>query len=337
VFKGGQDGANPEGSLVIDASSNLYGTTSGSGLACQYGCGTVFELSPTSTGWKETVLHNFNGDDGDTPLGGVVLDAAGNLYGTTEKGGGGCGCGTVFELSPGSKGWTEQVLYGFAGGSDGANPAAGVTMDASGDLYGTTFEGGSSSCTFYRGCGTVYELSPTSHGWTERVLYRFPSGPGGEAQTAGNVVFDASGNLYGTTWKGGKSACGTVFELTPSSGGKWTESTIYQFTCGGDGADPGAGVTLDAAGNIYGNAELGGVGDNGTIFKLTPLSGGDWTFSVLHAFTGHRDGSEPSAGMVLDATGTHLFGVTFTGGTDHAAAGSASCLKIHHRGSPAHA
>jgi uncharacterized repeat protein (TIGR03803 family) len=325
AFKGGQDGSDPTYSLILDAAGNIYGTTlsGGGSQICSVGCGTVFELTPNSTGgWTENVLYRFQGgNDGRNPIGGVVLDEAGNLYGPTEMGGEGCGsvgCGTVFELSPSSGGgWTEQVLYVFPsyGNSDGFNPEGGVTIDAFGNLYGTTNNGGT-GC-HGAGCGTVFELAPNSTGgWTESVLHRFQGGRDGQF-SSGSVVFDQSGNLYGTTFRGGsKAGCGTVFELTPSSGGKWTEGILHRFGCGRDGGGPQTGVTLDAAGNLYGTTQANGTGGDGTVFKLAPVSGGQWAFSVLHSFTGKRDGALPQAGLILDPTDSHLFGTTIYGGVD---------------------
>ena len=202
--------------LVRDASNNLYGTTNAGGA---YANGTVFELSHKGQSWTETVLHSFdnNGTDGYGPEAGVILDTSGNLYGTTVYGGAftsacsGSSCGTVFELSPGGQGWTETVLHSFNDdGTDGWWPYAGLLLDASGNLYGTTGYGGSGA----GGYGTVFELSPTKGGWTERILHNFnDNGQDGLLPMAG-LVFDKSGNLYSTTYSGG-AGYGTVFEVIP--------------------------------------------------------------------------------------------------------------------------
>ena len=290
------DGDTPNAGLIFDAAGNLYGTTQGGGT---YGSGTVFELSPAGGGnWTETVLHSFNrdGTDGFQPFGGVIFDAAGNLYGTTPYGGTTTDTsdgGTAFELSPTAGGtWIEQVLHNFGNGADGAYSYSGLIFDAAGNLYGTTYGGGSySSCSYYGhgdvGCGTVFELSPTAGGgWTEQVLHNFDNGVGGFAPWAG-VIFDAAGNLYGTAVRGGSSGswncvfagCGTIFELTPTAGGNWTEQLLHNFGNGTDGYSPTGGVITDAAGNLYGTTQSGGTYGweggtygfaGGTVFELTP-------------------------------------------------------------------
>src|SRR5271165_1152285 len=297
------DGANPYAGLIFDAAGNLYGTTylGGTG-SCLYGgsgCGTVFELSPNgSGGWTEQVLHYFshNGTDGIEPFGGLIIDAAGNLYGTTQEGGTHSG-GTVFELSPGAGGtWTEQVLHNFSG-TDGNYPGAGLIFDAAGNLYGTTYTGGTYSI------GTVFELSPQAGGgWTETVLHNFDAtGTDGAFPEAG-LIFDAAGNLYGTTFEGGTYGSGTVFELTPGMGGTWTEQVLWSFNDNGtDGTNPLAGLTIDAAGNLYGTTEQGGSYGWGTVFELTPGAGGVWTEQVLHAFNNNgTDGLAPVGGLIFD-------------------------------------
>src|SRR5664279_5403051 len=213
-------------------------------------------MTSTLAAAQEQVLHNFNnnGTDGTFPQAGLIVDGAGNLYGTTSEGGTyiSCsgGCGTVFELTPnGSGGWTETVLHNFnSNGTDGANPYAGLIFDAAGNLYGTTTTGG----TYY--VGTVFELSPSQGGgWTEKVLYSFNyNGTDGNYPQA-SLTIDAAGNLYGTTWAGGPYGYGygTVFELTPAAGGGWTETVLHNFV-GTDGAAPLAGLIFDAAGNLYG-------------------------------------------------------------------------------------
>jgi uncharacterized repeat protein (TIGR03803 family) len=214
----GKDGSYPWAGLVRDAAGNLYGTTSFGGT---FDWGTVFELSPKAGGgWNETVLHSFNGNvrtDGYNPMAGLILDGAGNLYGTTYFGGA-FGVGTIFELSPkATGGWKETVLHSFNNnGTDGYSPQAGLIFDTAGNLYGTTLIGGSGSCTYYGSCGTVFELTPQANGsWTERVLHSFNNdGTDGYWPYAG-LALDASGNLYGTTWSGGALGNGTVFEVTP--------------------------------------------------------------------------------------------------------------------------
>jgi uncharacterized repeat protein (TIGR03803 family) len=335
-FGNGTDGQLPQAGLIFNPAGNLYGTTSGGGSGCNpNGCGTVFELTPaTGGGWTEQVLYSFcsqpNCTDGSTPVAGLILDAAGNLYGTTLYGGSTdcpAGCGTVFELSPtGSGGWTETVLHSFTNnGADGYGSSAGLIFDPAGNLYGTT-RGGGSGCN-PNGCGTVFELTPaTGGGWTEHVLYSFCSQPNctdGSTPVAG-LILDAVGNLYGTTFYGGTQYDGTVFELSPGKGGGWTETVLYNFcsqTNCPDGSNPSAGLTFDAVGNLYGTTVTGGDSgvpcgnfDCGTVFELTPATGGGWTEQVLYSFGAYPDGGQPSASLILDAAG-NLYGTTFYGGT----------------------
>ena len=257
-------------------------------------------------------------------MGSLTMDAADNLYGTTEEGGTVCpgvGCGVVWKLAPNPKGSrTVNLLHQFGGG-DGAAPHAGVVLDAAGNLYGTTQDGGGSGTVCSGGCGVVFKLAPNPDGtWTESVLHRF-TGPDGNQPLAG-LNFDAAGNLYGTTLYGGTQEEGTVFKLAPNSNGTWTESVLYSFT-GPDGAGPAAGLTFDAAGNLYGTTIYGGpAGCNGetgemcgVVFKLAPNPDGTWTESVLHSFfTAGDDGAGPYAGLTLDEAG-NLYGTTVQGGS----------------------
>jgi uncharacterized repeat protein (TIGR03803 family) len=299
TFSGGKDGAVPYSNLIFDSKGNLYGTTSGGGAS---GYGTVFELTPSGSSWTETVLYSFIGNDGtnkdgESPLGGVIFDSAGNLYGTTSYGG--SNRGIVFELTPpsgGSGSWTETILYPFTGHSDGAYPYAGLALDANGNLYGTTVIGGNRTgfCKQTNGCGVVFELSPPSGGstsWTETPIYTFTAGPDGGYPYAG-VILDAKGNVYGTTAQGGNTTgancsgsdgCGVVFELSPPGGaGSWTETSLYSFNGGSDGGFPYAPLIFDTAGNIYGTTSYAGdasgsnctaVGGCGVAFELA-LKGG---------------------------------------------------------------
>jgi uncharacterized repeat protein (TIGR03803 family) len=272
-FTGGADGRYPgAGSLIWDAKGNLYGTASGGGnmSGCHnQGCGVVFKVNKER---KETVLYTFTGGaDGSSPQAGLIWDAEGNLYGTTVDGGdmSGChndGCGVVFKVNRERK---ETVLYTFTGGADGANPFAGVIWDAKGNLYGTDYDGGDASgCN--QGCGTVFKLNKSNK---ETVLYSFTAGADGEIPSAG-VIWDAKGNLYGTTTDGGDGSgcqnngwngCGTVFKLNKSN----KETVLYSFTGGADEGYPQAGLIWDAKGNLYGTT-TGGPTAFGTVFKLTP-------------------------------------------------------------------
>jgi uncharacterized repeat protein (TIGR03803 family) len=255
-FAGGADGACPVGGLVQDPSGNLYGTTIFGGDCC----GTVFKLDPTG---KETVLHIFTGGgDGLTPYAGLVRDQAGNLYGTTYIGGDSpnCvpgGCGTVFKLDASGK---ETVLYSFTDGADGAFPYAALILDAEGNLYGTTYGGGSMSC--YLGCGTVFKLDTNG---TETVLHCFTGGEDGE-YPEGGLIRDPAGNLYGTTYGGGIYGLGTVFELDTSG----TETVLHTFTGKLDGGYSSAGVIRDSRGNFYGTTQFGGAYGHGAVFGLRP-------------------------------------------------------------------
>jgi uncharacterized repeat protein (TIGR03803 family) len=331
-----REGNKPYAGLIFDASGNLYGTTSSGGAD---GYGVVFELSPATGGtWAETVLHSFSGgEDGRTPYAGLAMDAAGNLYGTTYDGGAGAsctykiGCGTVFELTRTTGGvWTEKVLHAFGDGTDdGVRPYANLIFDSAGNLYGTTFAGGSfKSCSAvgvdsgHYGCGTVFELSPTANGWTEQILYNFDEGTNGQNPYAG-LIFDSSGRLYGTTEYGGTDlgcggegyadTCGTAFLLTPKAG-VWSESLlpapVYGFI---------TNLTIDATGNVYGTNAYGGgpclesdYAGCGVVYELSPTAGGNWSSEWLWSFASRAftpDGAWPSSGPTLDAEG-NLYGST---------------------------
>ncbi len=324
-FVGGNDGQGPGGSLVFGPNGVLYGTTGYGGdvLAdgCSGdgpGCGTVFSLSPPSHAcssvlcpWTQTVLYRFlGGSDGALPNGSLVVDAAGNLYGTTFEGGPD-NEGTVFELSPTEGGgWAEQTLHSFTGAQDGGTPYAGLIFDAAGNLYGTTWGGGTYDF------GTVFELTPTEGGgWTEQVLYSFNDNDNNGTNPIGGLVFDAAGNLYGTTYRGGSPySTGAVFELSPTQGGGWTEQVIYAFPRTGvrgtylRGANPASDLIFDAAGNLYGTTSAGGTDNAGTVFELSPTQGGGWMEQVLHSFNENNNGGvNPYAGLILDAAG-NLYG-----------------------------
>jgi uncharacterized repeat protein (TIGR03803 family) len=337
TFKGGADGANPQGGLVFDSAGNLYGTTAAGGSGgpgCPgNGCGTVFELSPPSLpggAWTETVLYRFLGShDGADPAAGVIFDGEGRLYGTTANGGNllACagGCGTVFQLSPPSSPggtWTETVLKALGENPDGARPVAGLIFDGQGNLYGTT-EGGTHLDTQF---GTVFELSPPAvpgGSWTETLLYAF-HGSDGSAPTA-SLIFDPQGNVYGTTLHGGtgfrcRSGCGTAYELSPPSvpGGPWTEKVLFNFEAF-FGAEPAAALVFDSLGNLFGTTQFdgGGGATGGTAFQLTPpvRSGGAWRLTSLHVFPGGSgDGANPLAPLLRAPEGV-FYGTTMAGGT----------------------
>lgn len=297
-FTGGEhDGANPLNGFVIDAGS-LYGAAISGGI---YGHGVVLKITADDT---ETVLHAFKGgkDDGSSPQGFLIEDAAGNLYGTTSAGGA-YSAGTVFKIA---KSTAETVLYSFAGHTDGANPLAGLAIDTKGNLYGTTSAGGSS------GNGTVFKLSPPSKSgeeWTESVLYSFGKGTDG-ATPVGGVSLGTSGNLYGTTSAGGTYGLGTVFEL--KKGTPWTESKLHDFQNADDGAVPYAGLIAGKSDNFFGAATEGGTNGGGTIFELTP-SNGDWNFTVLYSVPGWGI-SGSFRNIVLDPASGNLYGTTHCDG-----------------------
>jgi uncharacterized repeat protein (TIGR03803 family) len=323
------DGASPgqNGGLTFDADGNLYGMANGGGA---YGYGTVFELKPGAAGWSAMVLHNFSygGTDGAGPSGRLILDAKGNLYGTTTTGGTGpciseaslVGCGTVFELSPkAGGGWTERVLYNFGHGTDGSYPVAALVFDATGNLYGVTYEGGTGSCLRggNPGCGIVFELTPEAGGrWGEKILHNFAGPPTDGGWPVGNLIFDATGNLYGMTNGGGAFFWGTAYELMHREGGGWGEKILYNFNqTGSSGASPYAGLIFDAAGNLYGTTLAYGAGGFGTAFKLSPTGAGRWTETTLHGFgTSFQDGLNPVDSLVFDAAG-NLYGTTEGGGS----------------------
>jgi uncharacterized repeat protein (TIGR03803 family) len=311
-----QQGQNVFG-IVLDASGNIYGVTYTGGA---YGDGTVFELSPSGDGaWTETLLHSFNGTDGDQPEA-VVFGPDGNLYGSTQYGGT-SGSGTVFEVAHNPDGtWTESVLHSFTwANGDGGDVLGGVSFDAAGNIYGTTGEGGAG------GWGIVYELTPNTDGtWTEHVLYSFDLGRDGGYPWGPSLIFDKDGNVYGVTTYGGLPGCdplggvcygsGVVFELTPNGDGTWTEHVLHSFTGGPDGSSPDCTLVFDTAGNLYGTTFNGGAHGYGAVFELIPGAGGVWTEKVLHQFTGGNDGANPFAGVVFDASG-NLYGTTYAGGS----------------------
>jgi len=276
-------------------------------------CGFLTPAASAQAAGKLEVLHAFHGKDGQSPSAGVIFDAAGNLYGTTEDGGDeiSCytnGCGTVFQLTPGADGkWTETVLHAFHN-KDGSVPMAGVIFDAAGNLYGTTSELG------YGSAGNVFQLAPGANGkWSETVLHSFDL-TDGQYPFAG-VIFDPAGNLYGTTLQGGNykgvcsdAGCGVIFELAPGVGDKWSDTTILAFNAR-DGDYPTGGLISDAAGNLYGAAG-GGPGRGGiyggVVFKLTPGADGKWSETLLHSF-GSLDVLYDPVAVIFDRAG-NLYG-----------------------------
>jgi uncharacterized repeat protein (TIGR03803 family) len=320
----GSGGSIPYTAMIQGREGSLYGTAGYGGnlQACpsgsSSGCGAVYSLRPLPTRpstplsqWNYTPLHIFSGADGANPYGGeLIFDQAGNLYGTTFNGGtGSCvgGCGVVFQLTPSGGGWIETVLYNFNHSGDGTHPWAGVTLDPAGNLYGTTEYGGA------YGFGTIYQLTPSGSGWTESILYSFANGGDGANPYAG-LVLDQAGNLYGATSTGGTGLGGTAFELEPSSG-SWTFNLLYSFSGASGQLSPGplGNLTFDSASNLWGTTHGGGAYNFGTVFELMP-SGGTWTYTSLHDFTGGLDGLYPRTNVMFDKNG-NLYGTTAGGGT----------------------
>ncbi|MGB9490645.1 MAG: choice-of-anchor tandem repeat GloVer-containing protein, partial [Terriglobales bacterium] len=332
-FHGNADGASPSGGLIQDSAGNLYGTTDnsdGSG-----GVGVVFELSPSG---NETTLYDFCNagnnwpcPDGGVPFSTLLMDSAGNLYGTTYLGGT-YGNGVVFELIPQpsggcpansnqGNGWCETVLYSFTGGADGAISYAALVMDSAGNLYSTTSIATNPPYASYcggSGGGSVFELSPNSDGtWTETTLHTFTgitSGTSGDGcNPYSGVTLDNNGNLYGVTVGGGKNPpgvpVGIAYELSPTSNGPWTETILYTFgSSPTDGLTPASDLVFKE-GNLYGTTEYGGSTNNGTVFELSPGSGSTWTETILYSFTGGTDGCNPYQGVSLDPQG-NMYGTT---------------------------
>ena len=281
-FKGSPDGDTPYSSLIQDAQGALYGTTSAGG-----GDGTVFKLTPPTAGksaWTETVLYSFEKSaNGFSPLAGLVMDASGALYGTAYEGGNTkCsfyGCGVVFKLVPPAAGqttWTENVIHVFRGAPDGGQPIAGVIIDASGAIYGTTNGGGNVNCDAY-GCGAVFKLTPPAVGqkhWTETILHAFTDTPDG-SYPAGSLILDSSGAVYGTAGGGGSFSNGVVFKLTPPPVGqtKWTETALYNFRGAPDGERPNA-LLRDAGGTLYGTTVFGGTAGRGNALQTDAAGAG---------------------------------------------------------------
>jgi uncharacterized repeat protein (TIGR03803 family) len=299
------DGGFLYAGVIMDGKGNLYGTTAHGGIGCgDPGCGTVFELTKAGGRWKETVRHKFTGGttDGAYPLGGLIQDAKGNLYGTTELGGSPGTSGMVFKVSKFGK---ETVLHSFAGyPSDGGAPyLAGVVMDTKGNLYGDTLEGGDFNQ------GAVYKLGKSG---TLTVLYSFSGGADG-FEAMGTPIMDEQGNLYGTTYRGGSSGYGVVWKVSK----KGKETVLHSFAGGtSDGAWPEAGVIRDAEGNLYGVTTAGGSGTAcgqygcGTVYKLSK----NGTLTLLHSFAGFADGEYPVGGLIMDANG-NLYGTAASGGS----------------------
>jgi uncharacterized repeat protein (TIGR03803 family) len=306
-FSGGNDGGNAATGIAVDAHGNVFGTTVVGGL---YACGIVFKLAPQANPpWKETVLYNFTCyGDGKNPHGGVTFDPHGNLEGTTVAGGTGgpCasdGCGVVFQV----RRTTEKVLHSFTSGNDGFGPGGAVIADPTGNLYGTTPDGGAHSA------GVVYEVSRGGRQPQEHVIHTFTGGKDGSTGSLGLLLRDSSGNLYGVTELGGAHAGGTVFELSPTSKPKWRLTTLYAFKGTPDAASPYGGLIADPSGNLYGTTYFGGKNGLGAVFELVHNARGTYRERVLYSFHGGRDGSSPTSTLVFGSSGD-LYGTTSAGG-----------------------
>jgi len=317
AFKGGADGAQPEGGLIADAGGALYGTTmNGGGSGCGgTGCGTVFKLTPGPSGYTESILYAFGGHtDGAAPLGSLIMDAGGTLYGTTSQGGG-CldikqGCGTVFSLAPSTSTYVETVLWSFQGGvSDGSTPTSRLTTGNNGTLYGTTSQGGLFAF------GTVFKLTFSGSAYTESVAYNFGTNPNDGASPYAPVNLLSTGDLLGTTVGGGANAAGTIYKLTPGPSG-YAETLLIAFKGGTDGASPYAGLTPTHSNTFFGTTYAGGGSTAcaqgcGTVFELKQMKGG-YSKRQLVSFAGGLEGSQPFAGLLFHAE--QLYGTTLTGG-----------------------
>ncbi|MBV9700919.1 MAG: hypothetical protein JO078_12485 [Candidatus Eremiobacteraeota bacterium] len=308
------DGGKPYAGLTLGKEDALYGTTPFGG---KRSWGTVFKLTPSVSGYAESILWNFdNGKGGGSPFGALIFDGKGALYGTTV-GGGEYGQGTVFKLTPSHSGYTETVVHSFcakANCKDGAYPVAGVVFGNDGALYGTSFLGGSGDCVQNgqkAGCGTVFKLMPSGSAY--RILYSFKNVPDGAYPSAG-VTLDESGALYGTTMSGGNAGrssddAGTVYKLTPSQS-KYRETVLHNFTGGNDGGNVNARVILGVNGVLFGTSYYGGRDNDGTVFKLTPPG---YVERVFHSFRGGDHGQWLVSAVTLGSNGG-LYGTTSAGG-----------------------
>jgi uncharacterized repeat protein (TIGR03803 family) len=311
AFTGGRDGDWPMSGVILDPNGNLYGTTYGGGAS---GAGTVFMLASNGKGdWKETVLYSFaGGTDGANPLAGLEFDQSGDLYGTTYYGGAN-GVGTVFRLSLASGISTETVLHSFGwAGKDGAFPDSALLIDKAGDLFGTTQYGGSGNCAHgASGCGVVFSITHSRdfRRWTEKILHRFSGRDGSSPMT--RLAMGPYGYMYGTTNYGGIYDLGVAFAIKHTPKG-WVETVLHDFGGPGDGAFVRAGLTIDAAKNLYGTTQ-GNASGNGTVYRLK-YANGHWTETVLYSFGNYPDGSQPLGGVIVDSTG-NLYGTTDLGGS----------------------
>jgi uncharacterized repeat protein (TIGR03803 family) len=315
-FGDGTDGANPQGELIADAAGALYGTARFGGTTTY---GTVFELAQSGSGYVETTLYTFKGGkDGIAPYGALVLDASGDLFGITRGGGSVGGYGTAFELKPSGSGYSERIIYTFKGGtSDGSTPNSSLVMDRAGALYGVTAGGGTA------GLGITFKLTANKkNNYKESVLHSFAGGNDGSTPSS-SVAIDKSGALYGSTYQGGATNAGVVYELKPQ-GRHYTEILSYSFKGAPDGALPEAPLLIGADGSLYGTTYAGGSSGAcnssvftgcGTVYQLTPSTKRNASYKerIVYSFKGGQDGQGPQAGVIADANGA-LYGTTIYGG-----------------------
>jgi len=319
-FTGGIDGGNAATTVAFAASGKAIVTTVQGGID---GCGTVDRLTPTQGMWTSRTLWTFTcGADGKNPHGGVTLDAAGNMFGTTVAGGSGgiCvgdGCGVVFRIA--ARGGF-RVIYNFTGLKDGFGPGNPVALDTHGNLYGDAPDGGA------HGEGVVYQLSFHHDHWVQKVIHAFTGGNDGGVGSLGPLLIDSAGDIFGVTEIGGFHQAGTAFKITPGPNGTWTYNVIYAFKGSPDAAFPYGGLIADASGNLYGTTYFGGASGNGSVYELMPRATGKYADRVLYSFTGGEDGGNPTTTLLFDSAGD-LVGTTDAGGA------SCSCgviFKIDH-------
>lgn len=271
-------------------------------------------LAGSAWAGSENVIYSFSGGaDGGYPDSDLVRDGAGNIYATTVEGGD-FNSGAVIVLSPSAGRWTETVLYSFRGGVDGAEPYGGVTLDAQGNVYGTTVAGGTGGAC-ESGCGVAFRLTHRNGSWVETVIHNFTAGSDGSGPGAG-LTIDRQGNVYGMTPTGGASGFGVIYRIAPGPLGTWTETILHTFSGGLDGGGGSAGrLLLDSAGNLWGVATVGGQNGSGTAFELSRAAGGQWHFKTLYAFGGEPGAGFPYGALVADAGG-NLYGTTYYDGAN---------------------
>ena len=313
AFAGLKFGGNPASDIVFDTAGNAYVTTVVGG---KFGCGTVDRLTPASTGWTPLALWAFTCfNDGKNPHGGVTLDAEGNIYGTTTAGdsGGICvgdGCGGVYRISARTHGL--RVIYNFTGGKDGALPGGRVVFDGAGNLYGTTPDGGKPGGCNGQGCGVVYQLAFHRDHWVETVIHTFAGGNDGAVGSLGPLLV-AGSSIYGVTELGGRYQAGTVFRATPGAHNTWTYKVLYAFKGLPDAGFPYGGLVANSQGDLFGTTYYGGTSGNGAIYELMPRPTGHYAERVLYSFSGGADGGNPTTTLTMDNAG-NLYGTASAGG-----------------------